>query len=386
MRWATTAHSTQVGAELGEDPALGRVADVVAGAADPLQAGGDRLRRLDLEHEVDRAHVDAELEARGGDQARQLARLELVLDHEPLLARQRAVVGAGDRLLRQLVQPQREPLGAAAVVDEDQRRAVLLDQLQQLRVDRRPDRLAGRLVAGALERVELDAGVARLDHRLHGHVDLQVQRLAHAGVDHRARALGADEEAADLLERVLRGRQADPLHVGPGRLGEPLEREREVRAALGLGDGVDLVHDHLLGAVEDLRRLAGEHQVQRLGRGDEDVRRVADHRLALALRRVAGADRRPSRRRRSRAAARAGSSRRRRTAPSAARRRRAACGRRSARPPGGRAPTGTRPASCPSRSARRSACARRWRSPARPAPGPEWVPRRPARTTRGPGV
>ena len=42
----------------------------------------------------------------------------------------------------------------------------------------------------------------------------------------------------------------------PGLLGEALEREREVRAALGLRDGVDLVDDHLLGALEDLARLA----------------------------------------------------------------------------------------------------------------------------------
>ena len=226
---------------------------------------------------------------------------------------------------------QREPLGAAPVVDEDQGRAVLAHQLQQLGVDRRPDRLAGGLVPGALERVELDARVTRLDHRLDRHVDLQVERLADAGVDDRARALRADEEAADLLERVLGRRQADPLDVAPGRLGEPLEREREVRAALGLRDRVDLVDDHLLDAVEDLRRLAGEHQVQRLRRGDQDVRRVADHRLPLLLRRVAGPDRRPSRRRRSRAAARAGSSPRRRRAPSGERRRPAACGRRSAR-------------------------------------------------------
>ena len=78
----------QVGPELGEDAALGDVADVVAGAPDPLQAAGDRLGRLDLQHEVDRAHVDAELETGGGHQARQLARLEHLLDDEALLARQ----------------------------------------------------------------------------------------------------------------------------------------------------------------------------------------------------------------------------------------------------------------------------------------------------------
>ena len=87
----------QVGAELGEDAALGDVADAVAGAADALAGRGDRLGRLDLEHEVDRAHVDAQLERGGGHEARQLAGLELLLDDEPLLARERAVVGARDR-------------------------------------------------------------------------------------------------------------------------------------------------------------------------------------------------------------------------------------------------------------------------------------------------
>ena len=49
----------QVAAELGEDPAAADVADRVAGAADPLQAARHRLGRLDLDHEVDGAHVDA---------------------------------------------------------------------------------------------------------------------------------------------------------------------------------------------------------------------------------------------------------------------------------------------------------------------------------------
>ena len=95
----------QVGAELGEDAALGDVADAVPGAADALQAGGDRLRRLDLQDEVDGAHVDAQLERGGGHEARQLAGLELLLDDEPLLAGQRAVVRAGDRAGRSFWTP-----------------------------------------------------------------------------------------------------------------------------------------------------------------------------------------------------------------------------------------------------------------------------------------
>ncbi len=52
----------QIGPELREDPPLRDGAQLVAGAADPLQAARDRLRRLDLHDEVDGAHVDAQLE------------------------------------------------------------------------------------------------------------------------------------------------------------------------------------------------------------------------------------------------------------------------------------------------------------------------------------
>ena len=61
-------------------------------------------------------------------------------------------------------------------------------------------------------------------------------------------------------------------------------------AAFGPGQGVDLVHDDVLDAAQDLGRLAGQDQVQRFGRGDEDVRRVADQVAPLVRRRVAGPD------------------------------------------------------------------------------------------------
>ena len=44
-----------------------------------------------------------------------------------------AVVRAGDLLLGELVQPQREPLGEPAVVDEDDGRAVLAHELRAAR-------------------------------------------------------------------------------------------------------------------------------------------------------------------------------------------------------------------------------------------------------------
>jgi hypothetical protein len=72
---------------------------------------------------------------------------------------------------------------------------------------------------------------------------------------------------------------------------EALERQPEMRAPLGLGHGVDLVDDHPFDRAEHLPCARGEHEVERLRRGDEHVGRCAQHLLALALRSVARADR-----------------------------------------------------------------------------------------------
>ena len=188
--------------------------------------------------------------------------------------------------------------------------------------------------------------LAEVAHVLDRDDDLDLQRLADAGVDDRDRARLAGrgvaaEEAGDLLERALRGRQPDALGRAGGDLLEPLERQRQVGAALGRGEGVDLVDDDRLDAGQRLGRRRREHQVEALGRGDEQVGRPADQLLAVPRRGVAGAHRHLGRRRpprraarrrgRCRPAGRAGSSRRRTPAPAAARCRGPGCGG-SARP------------------------------------------------------
>ncbi len=52
----------EVAAKLRKDDAFADGVDVVAAAADALQPARDRRRRLDLDDEIDGAHVDAELE------------------------------------------------------------------------------------------------------------------------------------------------------------------------------------------------------------------------------------------------------------------------------------------------------------------------------------
>ena len=63
------------------------------GAADTLQAAGHARGALDLDHEVHRAHVDAELERAGGDHGGQVAGLESLLDLLAVLLAHGSVVG-----------------------------------------------------------------------------------------------------------------------------------------------------------------------------------------------------------------------------------------------------------------------------------------------------
>ncbi len=233
----------QVGPELGEDPPARDLAERVARAADSLQAARHRLRRLDLDHEVDGAHVDPELERRGRNEARDPSRLQVFLDLLPLLARQRAVVRARELLLCGLVEPQREPLGEPAIVDEDDGRAVRLDEFDEGRIDRRPDRARLPALFSAL--------AARLAHVVDRDDHLEVELLRHARVDELDRA-AAGNEPADLLERALGRREADPLRRLRRERLEPLDREREMRAALGARDRVHLVEDQRVDAPQQL--------------------------------------------------------------------------------------------------------------------------------------
>ena len=90
------------------------------------------------------------------------------------------------------------------------------------------------------------------------------------------------QQAGRRLYRLDRRREADTEWRPPGDGSEPLEREREMRAALVAGKGVDLVDNDGLDVRE--RRpgpRGGQVQVQRFGGGDKQVRGPADHRLPL---------------------------------------------------------------------------------------------------------
>jgi hypothetical protein len=185
-------------------------------------------------------------------------------------------VGADDVVAEALTQLVGQALGQAPGVHEDQGGVVLSDEGGD------PVEHVSHLLAGG-DRLQLPLG------QLEG----QVEVAAVAGVDDRT-GLGGGlpaEHPGQQLDRPLRGRQPDALGPGVGGPLEPLEGQRQVRAALVARRGVDLVDDHRLDRAQHLAAAGGgDHEVQRLGGGDEEVGRAADHVGPLAGRGIARAD------------------------------------------------------------------------------------------------
>ena len=130
----------------------------------------------------------------------------------------------------------------------------------------------------------------RVEHVVDRHDDREVERLRRArrhDLDRRGAARGSGRPRRSGAPSPT-GRCAGPA-VSSERV-EALEAHREVRAALGGRDRVDLVDDHGVDVLERLAGLAREHQVERLGRRDEDVGRRGDELAPVGGGRVARAD------------------------------------------------------------------------------------------------
>ena len=190
-----------------------------------------------------------------------------------------------------LVQAAGEPLRETAAVAEHDGAAVLLDEVDDPLLDRRPD-AAPRRRAGRRPAPHGPGLLADRAHVLDRHDDRDLDRLGRGRLHHGDLARAA-EEAGDLVDRPHGGRQADPLRRLRQQGVEPLQRDGEVRAALGARDGVHLVEDHRLDPGQRLARGRRQHEEQRLRRRDEDVGRGLGEPAALLRRGVAraGADR-----------------------------------------------------------------------------------------------
>ncbi len=179
-------------------------------------------------------------------------------------------------------------LHQAAGVHENQGRPVGAGKVRHPVIDLLP------LLVGA-HRAQLVA--EHLDGEIH------VAALAHVH-DRGQRPRRADEEPRRRLHRPHRRGEPDALEAGGstacfGHQGlEPLEGERQVRAALVPRHRVDLVHDDGAHVGEPApARFRGEEDEERLRGGHHDVRRPAAGLAPLVRRGVAGAERGPDLRR-----------------------------------------------------------------------------------------
>ena len=156
-----------------------------------------------------------------------------------------------DPFLPDLVEPGGEPLGEPAAVGEHEGGGVLGDEVDDALLDVRPDR--GALLRPAAAPLRSPVGWPSSAMSGTGTTTLR----SHSLVDGRLHDLdrpAAGEVAGDLLDRTDGGGQPDPLGRALEVGVEPLEGEGQVGAALGAGQGVDLVDDDRLDPGE---RLAG---------------------------------------------------------------------------------------------------------------------------------
>ena len=249
----------------------------MVGATDPLHQATDALGRAQLDHEVDVAPIDAKVERRGRHDGAQPSGGHRRLDLAALLHRQRAVMQA-DRQVLVVDAPQRVEgkLGLGARVDEDDRGLVLADDVVDLR-----HRMAPHMAAPGNAVLRVDEGD---DGRRAG--------LAHHDLDRRLaelQKLGQGRRVGD------RRRKPDEPHLRR-QGGQPRQAERQMVAALGRGEGMQLVDDHAAQVREEPRRVGiGQQQRQRFRRRHQKIGRPLTLAQAAALRRIAGAALRPHR-------------------------------------------------------------------------------------------
>lgn len=159
------------------------------------------------------------------------------------------------------------------------------DPLLDVWPDRRLFRLARLVRVGGGRTAELAQILHRHDHR-------QIEPLGGRRLDDLHLPLRR-EEPRHFVDRTDRRRQADPPCRTRQQLVETLQRQGEMGAPLRTGHCMHLVENHRLDPGQGLPSRGGQHQEQRLGGGDQDVRRPGRHRAALGGRCVPRADAHP---------------------------------------------------------------------------------------------
>ena len=183
-----------------EKATLRLTANAVARAADTLHEARNRPRRPQLANQIDLADIDAELERGGRHHGAQVAILQPLLGIQPLFLGEASVMSSDADIAEAIGDFARHPFSHAPRVDENQRRAMGLDQLRQSIIDLVPDfRRHHRFERGG-RNFELEVPLA-----------IVPAVNDRAWLDCFAGNRRTDEETRHLFDGLLRGRQADPM-------------------------------------------------------------------------------------------------------------------------------------------------------------------------------
>ena len=107
----------------------------------------------------------------------------------------------------------------------------------------------------------------------------------------------SNEKLADKLHRLLRSGKANARRRFISQRFQPLERKREVRAALIVGNRVNFIHNDRLDRAKQLAASSRSQQnIKRLRRGYQNMRGPLLHRQAFARQSVSGSHRRANHR------------------------------------------------------------------------------------------
>ena len=244
------------------------------GPANALEERRNPVRRSNLAGQIDVTDVDPELERCGRHERFELSRLEPRLGIQPLVLRQAAVVRCHGIFAKPLAQLTRDALGHPARVDEDQRRAMRLNQLRQAIVVLLPDFMRHHRFEGGPRNLEIEidgSPMPLVDDRAIGEA---------SAVD----PAGTHQKPRDLLDGPLRGRQADPDERRGGHLLQTLQAEGQMRASPSPKHRVDLVDDHRPNRPQHCPAPLGcQEQIQGFGSRHQDVRRRPQHRGPFGL-------------------------------------------------------------------------------------------------------
>jgi hypothetical protein len=123
-----------------DEDSFGRLVEPVVGAADPLEEARGALWRTHLDHEIDVAPVDTEIEAGRADEGAEAAARDRRFDLTTRFKGERTVMDANRQML--LVHRPKvleDEFGERARVAEDERRPVTLDSRITFSAAHRPE-------------------------------------------------------------------------------------------------------------------------------------------------------------------------------------------------------------------------------------------------------